>query len=145
MDSVRLLLGTTAAAAQANLGNFVGNPAFVFPIDPRPGSDGPANFYIDADFELTSISAAIDNAWEATAQSRPTSWATPRSRSTARLRVSPDTAHATWVPSSSNGTGGQAVGGAFRVVTTSLVPIGGAAFSGGATNSLSTRRPRRSP
>ena len=36
----------------------------MFPIDPRPGSDGPANFYIDADFELTSISAAIDNAWK---------------------------------------------------------------------------------
>ena len=61
------LLGTTAAAAESNLGNFVGNPAFVFPIDPRPGSDGPANFYIDANFQLTSISAAIDNAWEATA------------------------------------------------------------------------------
>ena len=61
------LLGTTAAAAQSNQGNFVGNPSFVFPIDPRPGSDGPANFYIDADFETTSKSAAIDNAWEATA------------------------------------------------------------------------------
>ena len=36
-----------------NLGNFVGNPAFVFPIDPRPGSDGPANFFLDADFQLT--------------------------------------------------------------------------------------------
>ncbi len=61
------MLGTTAAAAQSNLGNFIGNPAFVFPIDPRPGSDGPANFYLDADFQLTSVSAAIDNAWEATA------------------------------------------------------------------------------
>ena len=61
------LLGTTAAAAASNQGNFVGNPAFVFPIDPRPGSDGPANFFVDADFQLTSASAAIDNAWEATA------------------------------------------------------------------------------
>ena len=37
------------------------------PTDPRPGSDGPANFFLDADFQLTGASAAIDNAWEATA------------------------------------------------------------------------------
>ena len=65
--STRWLSGTTATDAINNLGNFVGNPAFVFPIDPRPGSDGPANFFLDADFQLTSASAAIDNAWEATA------------------------------------------------------------------------------
>ena len=29
------------SAVPDSLGNFVGNPAFVFPIDPRPGSDGP--------------------------------------------------------------------------------------------------------
>ena len=39
----------------------------MFPIDPRPGSDGPANFYIDANFQIIATSAAIDNAWEATA------------------------------------------------------------------------------
>src|SRR5262249_43843648 len=61
------LLGTTAAAAASNRGNYVGNPAFAFPIDPRPGSDGPAAFFIDSNYQITSLSAAIDNAWEATA------------------------------------------------------------------------------
>ena len=45
--------GHDSRGCQSNQGNFVGNPAFVFPIDPRPGSDGPANFFIDADFQLT--------------------------------------------------------------------------------------------
>ena len=48
-------------------GNFVGDPAFVYPVDARPGSDGPADLFVDADFQLTARSAAIDNAWEATA------------------------------------------------------------------------------
>ena len=48
------LLGPLAANAASNLGNFTGNPAFAYPIDPRPGSDGPANFFISADFQLTS-------------------------------------------------------------------------------------------
>ena len=34
---------------------------------PRPGADGPANLFVDANFDLTAQSAAIDNAWEATA------------------------------------------------------------------------------
>ena len=61
------LLGPTIADAQSNRGNFTGNPAFVFPIDPRPGADGPANFYIDANFQIEANSAAIDNAWEPSA------------------------------------------------------------------------------
>ena len=44
------------------LGNYTGNPSFVFPIDPRPGSDGPAAFYLDANFDLQANSAAIDAA-----------------------------------------------------------------------------------
>ncbi|WP_165073598.1 hypothetical protein [Paludisphaera rhizosphaerae] len=55
-------LGPNASDAQANLGNFTGWPAFVSPIDPRPGSDGPAQFYLTANFGLQSTSAAINNA-----------------------------------------------------------------------------------
>ncbi len=31
-------------------GNFTGNPAFVAPFDPRPGADGPGEFFQDAEF-----------------------------------------------------------------------------------------------
>ncbi len=44
------------------LGNFTGAPAFVSPRDPRPTVDGPANFFLDASFDLTQTSAAIDRA-----------------------------------------------------------------------------------
>ncbi len=65
--SIRCFWERPARTQLNDQGNFVGNPAFVFPEDPRPGSDGPANFFLDADFQLTAASAAIDNAWEATA------------------------------------------------------------------------------
>lgn len=55
-------LGPNAANAQSNLGNYTGWPAFVSPIDPRPGSDGPAQFYLSANFGLQQNSAAINNA-----------------------------------------------------------------------------------
>ncbi|HEY2159534.1 MAG TPA: hypothetical protein VGH33_28170, partial [Isosphaeraceae bacterium] len=43
-------------------GNFVGEPAFVAPRDPRPapGGDGPGAFFVEANFDLTSKSAALD-------------------------------------------------------------------------------------
>ena len=43
-------------------GNFTGNPAFVSPIDPRPDGSGPGNFFLGANFDLQSYSAAIDAA-----------------------------------------------------------------------------------
>ena len=61
------LLGPLAANAAADLGNFTGYPAFVAPYDPRPGSDGPATFFLDANFGLLSTSAAINNALESVA------------------------------------------------------------------------------
>ncbi len=61
------LLGPLAANAAADLGNFTGYPAFVAPYDPRPGSDGPATFLLDANFGLLSTSAAINNALESVA------------------------------------------------------------------------------
>jgi hypothetical protein len=53
-------LGTTPDAA----GNFVGNPGFANPRDPRPSpqGQGPAVFFLDANFDLNSVSDAIDNA-----------------------------------------------------------------------------------
>ncbi len=60
-------LGPLAADAANNLGNFTGYPAFVAPYDPRPGSDGPATFFLDANFGLLSTSAAINNALESVA------------------------------------------------------------------------------
>jgi hypothetical protein len=44
------------------LGNYTGNPSFVSPRDPRPTVDGPATFFLDASFDLTKNSAAIDRA-----------------------------------------------------------------------------------
>src|SRR5262249_43108854 len=125
-------LGTTAQAASNNLGNFVGSPAFVFPIDPRPGSDGPANFFLDADFQLTGASAAIDNAWEATAVTTDLLGASQVTTPGAGLGLSgfgPRDIGAFEF----NGTGGIPIGGAFRVVTTSLVPITGQFKAGGQT------------
>ena len=40
----------------------VGEPAFVAARDPRPGFDGPTIFLLDANFDLTANSAAIDAA-----------------------------------------------------------------------------------
>jgi hypothetical protein len=125
-------LGTTAQAASANLGNFVGNPAFVFPIDPRPGSDGPANFFIDADFQLTAASAAIDNAYEATAVPTDLLGASQVKIPGGGFGL------AGYGPRDIGafefeGTGGIPIGGAFRVVTTSLVPVSGEIKAGGQT------------
>ena len=43
-------------------GNFYANPAFNQAIDPRPNFDGPARFFLDANYDLTFPSAAIDAA-----------------------------------------------------------------------------------
>ena len=132
-----LLLGTTGQDALNNQGNFVGNPNFVFPIDARPGSDGPANFFLDADFQVTSASAAIDNAWEPTAiptdllgnsqvkiQGGGFGFTDYGPRDTGAFEF--------------NGTGGVPLGGAFRVLSTSLVPITGEFKADGQTVSVST-------
>ena len=118
-------------------GNFVGNPAFVYPVDARPGSDGPADLFVDGDFQLTALSAAIDNAWEATA-------------------IPTDILGNTQVkiPGYGYGLAGfgprdvgafeykrhrrRDRGRSFRVVTTSLVPVGGALDANGATLTTSS-------
>ena len=46
------------------LGNYTGKPVFVSPRDPRPGSDGPAIFFIDGNYDTTVNSASIDTANE---------------------------------------------------------------------------------
>jgi hypothetical protein len=118
-------------------GNYIGNPAFVFPIDPRPGSDGPANFFQDADFQLTAASAAIDNAWEPTAISTDL-----LGNSQAKINNDgfglPNFGPRDVGAFEFDGIGTNPVGGAFRVVTTSLEPIAGEMFAGGATFSTLT-------
>ena len=131
-------LGPLAANAAADLGNFTGYPAFVAPYDPRPGSDGPATFFLDANFGLLSTSAAINNALESVVpvydglhtdllgnleNPNPT---------TAGFHLPGygprDVGAFEYEPLGTTGT--TAVGGAFRVVTTSLVPDGGTQADG---------------
>jgi hypothetical protein len=135
------LLGTTAAAAQANLGNFVGNPGFIYPIDPRPGmgSDGPAAFFIDANYQINAASAAIDNAWE------PTAIPTDLLGNSRTYFISgkgfglPNYGPRDVGALEYLGTGGTPVGGSsFRIVTDSLVPVGGASAANGGTLNLSS-------
>ena len=129
----RALLGPTAADAAANLGNFVGYPSFVAPRDPRPGRDGPATFLRDANFGLTSTSAAINNALAAVApttdflgnQQNPN----PINRGLGLPGFGPrDVGAFEFVPIGT--VGARAVGGEFRVVSTSLVPDQGTKANG---------------
>ena len=127
-------LGTSAASALANYGNFVGFPAFVTPIDPRPGSDGPATFFLSANFGLSGSSAAINNAFESVAT--PTDFLgnaqnpNPTTKGFQITGYGPrDVGAFEYIPVGSAAT--TAVGGSFRVVTTSLVPNGGTKANGG--------------
>jgi large repetitive protein len=121
-------LGTTPDAQ----GNFVGNPVFVYPVDARPGSAGPADLFVDGDFELTASSAALDNAWEPTAI--PTDLLGNSQVSIPNTGFGlPNYGPRDVGAFEYDGTGGGTVGGDFRVVTTSLVPVGGEQFAAGAT------------
>ncbi len=122
------LLGPTPDS----LGNFTGNPSFVSPRDPRPGSDGPATFILDADFQLTQASAAIDNSWQASA-------ITTDLLGNTQVKIPgggfglPGFGPRDVGAFEFLGTGGSPIGGEFRVVTTSLVPNTGATYASGAT------------
>ena len=49
-------------------GNLTGALGFVSPIDPRPNGNGPANFYLGGNYDLTAnATGAIDNALDAIA------------------------------------------------------------------------------
>ncbi len=121
------LLGSTASSALSNQGNYVGYPAFVTPIDPRPGSDGPGFFFSVANYSLTSSSAAINNALESVA-TRTDFLGNPENPEPTTmgfkiLGYGPrDVGAFEYEPLGSTIT--TAVGGSFRVVTTSLVPDG---------------------
>ena len=57
-DTLNLGNGFDPAALGATpdaQGNYVGKPAFVSPRDPRPGSDGPADLFIDANFDHIAV------------------------------------------------------------------------------------------
>lgn len=49
------------------LGNVPGDPAFVYPVDPRPNADGPLKFFTDANYDLRKTSVAIDAAQNSSA------------------------------------------------------------------------------
>jgi hypothetical protein len=119
-------LGTTAASALANQGNFVGFPSFITPIDPRPGSDGPATFFLSANYGLGGSSAAINNALESAASRTDflgnAENPNPVTRGFGITGYGPrDVGAFEFIPV---GTASVPVGGSFRVVTTSLVPDG---------------------
>jgi hypothetical protein len=102
-------------------GNFLGNPAFQFPRDPRPNADGPAVFLTDANFDLQGSSDAIDNALNASAPALDFLY---RSRVKIDNRGFPGHGPADVGAFEFQGTGGAALGGAFRVTSTALVTAG---------------------
>ncbi len=108
-------------------GNFVGNPAFVAPRDPRPGGDGPATFFLDANFDLTASSAAIDAANSALAPNLDFLF---RGRVRIAGKGFPGTGPADVGAFEYKGSGGITAGGTFRVVTTSLSTTGSATLAG---------------
>jgi len=109
-------------------GNFTGNPAFVSPFDPRPASDGPGEFFQDADFDLTAASAAINAAIPSIAPGFDLLY-----RSPVRIpgRGFPGTGPASVGAFYFDGTGGIPIGGAFRVASSSLAAGGAALAAGG--------------
>ncbi len=128
------ILSSTVPDSQ---GNFVGSPQYAQPIDPRPGGDGPANLFVSSNFDLTAASAAIDNAYEPSAI--PTDIL-----GNSQVKIGND---GFGLPGFGprdigayefNGIGGIPLGGAFRVVTSSIVPNGGAPLASGGTKVVAT-------
>ncbi len=118
----------TLGSTPDQFGNFTGNPGFVSPRDPRPGADGPGEFFLDANFDLTSASAAIDAALPSIAPPYDFLY---RSRVRIPGRGFPGTGPADVGAFEFNGTGGLAIGGAFRVASSSLAAGGAALAAGG--------------
>ena len=106
-------------------GNITGIPAFEDPRDPRPSADGPAVFFNDANFDLTVSSAAIDHAMDSTA---PTTDFLYRGRVKIPNR-GPSIADIGAFEFSGSG-GIAATTGRFKVVGTSLAPVGASAANG---------------
>ena len=125
---------TKLSSTPDTLHNFIGAPAFVAPRDPRPNGDGPGRFFVDADFDLTVKSAAIDSALNSVA---PTLDFLYRGRVKIAGRGFPGTGPADIGAFEYDGSSGITVGGSFRVVTTSLA-TGGAALASGASFSAAT-------
>ena len=127
------LLGPLASNAAANLGNFTGYVGFVSPYDPRPTGDGPGSFFLDANFGLLSTSAAINNALESVA-TKTDLLGNPENPNPTTLGFHlagygpRDVGAFEYEPLGSTTT--TAVGGTFRVVTTSFVPDGSSQANG---------------
>ena len=120
-------LGPTASDAAPTWATYTGYPSFVAPRDPRPFSDGEATFLLDANFGLTATSAAINNALESVAPKTDFLGNLENPNPTTKGFHLPgfgprDVGAFEFEPLGTTGT--TAVGGTFRVVTTSLVPDG---------------------
>ncbi len=121
-------------------GNFVGDPKFVNTRDPRPAFDGPGFFYTDSNFNLRLGSAAIDNAIASLA---------PPTDFLGRGRVDiPGQGFAGRGPADLGafeyqGSGGQALGGQFRVITSSISPDGSPRAAGISLGTLSQGAPNQ--
>jgi large repetitive protein len=122
-------------ATPDQLGNFTGAPAFIAPRDPRPGSDGPATFFLDANYDLNVKSAAIDAAISSLAPSLDFLY---RGHVKVVGRGFPGTGPADVGAFEFQGTGGTVVGTGFRVATTSLSPTGSQVSNGNTTFSSSS-------
>ena len=116
-------------------GNFTGNPAFVSPFDPRPASDGPGEFFQDADFDLTSASAAINAAIPSIAPPYDLLY---RSPVPIAGKGFPGTGPASVGAFYFDGIGGIPIGGAFRVASSSLATGGAALAAGGPVTASAT-------
>ena len=117
-----------------SLGNLTGVPAFVASRDPRPGADGPAIFFLDANYDLTNKSIAIDAADNS--QAVPVDFLY-RGRIKIAGRGFPGTGPADIGAFEYKGFAGSTVGGAFRVATTSLA-VDGSAKAAGSTFTASS-------
>ena len=117
----------TLGPVPGDFGNFTGNPAFVAPRDPRPGAGGPAGFFLDANFDLTADSAAIDAAIEGFLPSYDLLY---RSRVDIPGRGFTGTGPGDVGAFEFQGVGGLAAGGAFRVASTSFATDGSALAAG---------------
>jgi large repetitive protein len=110
-------------------GNFVGNPSFVAPRDPRPGSagGGPGAFFSDVNYGLNPDSAAIDAALDAF---EPTLDLLYRGRVTTTPGNTSSTPLGDIGAYEFYGTATVRVGGQFQVTNTSLASTGSQFGSG---------------
>ena len=127
-----------------SLGDFIGAPAFVFPVDPRPGAAGPATFYLEANFNLTARSAAIDAAESFTATGQDFNFhnrVRVAGRGFPNLGPADDGAFE-FIPTGTNNGGGGGTTSNIFVVAGSSIAAAGSAVGNGAVVYSSANLPK---